>query len=253
MPRGKTNERPEYGFDPAGQPVSGDDLISLVKRLGGNKILLSFSMGKDSLATWLYLQDKFEVIPYFLYWIPGLSFVEAALDYYEEYFGRHIIRLPHPLFYNMFATGAYQEPHNIGLVQAMQLPSYDYADIDDVLAEEYKLDKPFCAVGMRVADNVQRRNLIMQMGALGFKRRRYYQAIWDWDINDVVEIIKRHQVKIPIDYKYWGRTLAAFDYQYLKPLRNAFPQDYEVVKQWFPLIDLEFYRHEQIKHQAKQG
>jgi tRNA(Ile)-lysidine synthase TilS/MesJ len=40
------------------------------------KVLLAFSCGKDSLATWLQLRDDgFEVVPYFCYLIPDLGFV----------------------------------------------------------------------------------------------------------------------------------------------------------------------------------
>lgn len=42
-----------------------------------NAVLLSFSMGKDSIAAWLAIRDKFERIePYYLYLIPGLEFID---------------------------------------------------------------------------------------------------------------------------------------------------------------------------------
>ena len=234
------------GFDASGQPLAGRTLIEAVKANSpsGDTILLSFSGGKDSIAMWLAIREHFEIIPYFLYWLPGLSFVDAAIEYYEDYFDTEIIRLPHPLFYNMLRTYAYREPHELAIVQAMNLPEFDFADVDDIIAAYYELDAPFCAVGMRAADNIDRRNLIFQQGSVGVKKRRYYYPIWDWNVSQVSQIIIDNGVKIPIDYKYWGRTLAAFDYQYLRPLKDAFPGDYEKMLEWFPLLEAEFFRYE---------
>ncbi len=242
----------DIGFDAAGRPLAGLELIERVKSASpsGETILLSFSMGKDSLAMWLYLREHFDVVPYFLYWVPHLSFVDAALAYYEDYFGQEIIRLPHPLFYQMLRTYAYQEPYALALLAAMDLTDFDFAWIDDAIAAWYALDNPFCAIGMRAADNIDRRNLILQQGSVGVKKRRYYYPIWDWTVDQVSQIIIDNHMKIPVDYKYWGRTLAAFDYQYLRPLRAAFPTDYERIRQWFPLIEAEFFRYEAM---AKWG
>lgn len=242
----------DIGFDADGRPLAGRELIERVKQHNpaGETILLSFSMGKDSLAMWLYLREHFDVVPYFLYWVPHLSFVDAALAYYEDYFGQEIIKLPHPLFYQMLRTYAYREPHELAIVAAMDLLDFDFAWIDDAIAAWYALDNPFCAIGMRAADNIDRRNLILQQGSVGVKKRRYYYPVWDWTVDQVSQIIIDNRMKIPADYKYWGRTLAAFDYQYLKPLRAAFPADYERIHQWFPLIDAEFFRYEAM---AKWG
>ncbi len=240
------------GFTDEGTPLAGQALIDAVKAHSpsGDTILLSFSGGKDSIAMWLAIREHFDIIPYFLYWLPGLSFVDAAIEYYEDYFDTEIIRLPHPLFYNMLRTYSYREPHELAIVQAMNLTEFDFADVDDIIAMQYGLDAPFCAIGMRAADNIDRRNLIFQQGSVGIKKRRYYYPIWDWNVSQVSQIIIDNGVKIPADYKYWGRTLAAFDYQYLKPLRKAFPDDYNRMLEWFPLLEVEFFRYEAM---AKWG
>jgi hypothetical protein len=248
----KRQNESDIGFAADGRPLVSQELIERVKASSpsGRKILFSFSLGKDSIAMWLYLREHFDVVPYFLYWVPGLSFVDAALVYFEDYFGQEIIKLPHPLFYQMLRTYSYREPHELATVAAMDLLDYDFAFIDDAIAAWYGLDAPFCAIGMRAADNIDRRNLILQQGSVGVKKRRYYYPVWDWTVDQVSRIIIDNQVKLPLDYKYWGRTLAAFDYQYLKPLREAFPADYERIRQWFPLIDAEFFRYEAM---AKWG
>lgn len=81
---------PGAGLD--GKPLAGLDLIKRVKEITGDTILLSFSGGKDSIAMWLYLREHFEIIPYFLYWVPGLSFVEESMAYYEDFFDTEIVK-----------------------------------------------------------------------------------------------------------------------------------------------------------------
>lgn len=241
---------PSPPLDADGTPLDSDALIGYVREHYGETILLSFSGGKNSIALWLHLRAHFNIIPYFLYWLPGLSFVEEMLAYYEAWFGARILRLPHPLFYNMVRTGAYQEPHVVGTVDWLGLPSFDFADLDAIVCayQEPPLDpeRTLCAVGFRSADNIDRRNLILQKGAIGTLKRRYYYGIWDWNVEQVAATIKRHGVALPADYRYWGRTIAAFDYQFLKPLKTHFPADFERVKEWFPLIEAELFRYEEV-------
>lgn len=246
--KNRRNERSALGTNADGSYMTGRDLLSaVVDAQGHNRLLLSFSCGKDSLAMWLWLREtkQVEIIPYFLYWIPGLSFVEESLAYYEDYFEQRITRLPHPLFYDMLTTFAYQPPQRVHTIAGLELPRFDFADIDTILAEENGLGNDwYCAIGFRSKDGLDRRNMIQQMGVAGVKKRHFYYPVWDWDVNQVAEIINRHGVKLPDDYRYWGRTLAAYDYQYISLMRKHFPDDYIRILDWFPLIEAEFFRYE---------
>ncbi|MCZ2115137.1 MAG: phosphoadenosine phosphosulfate reductase [Anaerolineae bacterium] len=233
-------------LDDNGELLYGQGLIDRVRELAGDTILLSFSCGKDSLALWLHLRPHFNIIPYYMWIVPGLRFVEAALEYYEDYFETEIVRMAHPLFYDMFTTGVYQPVHRLRIIDGLQLPRFDLADVDNVLAAYYGLDAPFTAIGFRSADNIQRYRLLRQMGPLGFKRRRWFYGIWDWTVDDVAECILSHGVKIAPDYRYWGRTIGSISYPEINGIRAAFPDDFERIRFWFPLIDAEFYRYEQV-------
>ena len=98
-PNAQTDRNPS--FLPNGEPVPSNDLPALVEQLqGGDKrVLLSFS-GKDSLAAWLFLVERgFDVIPYFCYVVPHLSYDDEVLDYYEKFFKTKIYRFLHPVSY----------------------------------------------------------------------------------------------------------------------------------------------------------
>jgi hypothetical protein len=66
------------GLDAIGH-LRGDELIAEYKRRYGDKTLLAFSRGKDSIATALALRDKIEVIPFHYDDLPGLEFIEESL------------------------------------------------------------------------------------------------------------------------------------------------------------------------------
>jgi 3'-phosphoadenosine 5'-phosphosulfate sulfotransferase (PAPS reductase)/FAD synthetase len=229
-----------------GVPLAGMQLIEAVKERVGDTILLSFSGGKDSLATWLYVREHFKIVPFFMYWCPGMKFPEASLDYYEDFFGQHIIRVPHPLFWRKLREEVFQPPQRVAVLRAMRIPVFSYAELEDALAGQFGLASYVTACGMRAADNINRRNLILQKGAVGTKKRKFFYPIWDWNIKDVVRFLHKNKVKVPAEYRVWGRTLAAWDYEYLKPMTEHFPEDYETLREWLPLIDLELFRYEVV-------
>lgn len=210
-------------------------------------LILYFSCGKDSIAMWLYLRDKgFNIYPVYLYTVPGLRSDAENLAYYERFFGQHIMRFPHPLFYQMLDDLVYQPPERVAQILAWDLPDFGFEEIDDVISSGYSIKKYFSAMGMRSKDNLDRRMMMYQNGVLGRKNRRYYYAIWDWDINQVSEIIIKNKCRIPRAYQYAGRTIAAIDYFYMKPFREAYPDDYEKILEWFPLLEAEFFRYERL-------
>jgi len=240
-----TNYISPLALDEQGEALRGQALIDRVRELAGSTILLSFSRGKDSIAMWLYLRDHFEIVPYYLDWIPSLSWVDESIAYYEAFFGQRIIRLPHPLFWQYLNSFFFQPPERVAVIRAINFPTYDLADVDTMLRAWLGLET-YTAVGMRGADGIMRRNLMKQQGVLGTKRRKYFYPIWDWDIKQVGRIILDSGVKLPADYEMWGRTATDFTYDYLSAVRDRYPDDYRRVLEWFPLADLELFRHETV-------
>jgi hypothetical protein len=247
----KRNKRSFIAFTAENQPKSSTELVAVVRELVGNKILLSFS-GKDSLAMWLFLREQgFEIIPYTLYTVPGLSFEDEARTYYEKFFGTKIYNLPHPYFYMMLRQCEFQPPTQAKTLMDCNLAEYDFADLEALIAAENGLDPEnfFSAVGYLASDSLGRRSFINLQGPLGFARRSFYFAIWDWSRQQVMDAIHKAGVALPRHYRIWGNTGTGrpFEYLGLHALKQKSPADYERVKKWFPLIDLEFFRYEQVK------
>lgn len=224
-----------------------DELAETVKREGVHDLILYFSCGKDSIAMWLWLRDKgFDIHPVYLYTVPGLRSDAENLAYYEAFFGQHILRFPHPILYQMLNDMTYQPPERVAQIEAWRLPNFGFADIDFAISSSYKLDPYYAAMGMRAKDNLERRMMMYQNGVLGKKNRRYYYAIWDWSVEQVSQIIIENKCKIPKAYQFAGRTIAAIDYYYMRPFREAYPDDYEKYLEWFPMLEAEFFRYERL-------
>lgn len=62
---------------------------------GDSTVLLSFSAGKDAIATWVALRESgfSRILPFYLYLVPELQFVEESLQYFERVFRTPILGL----------------------------------------------------------------------------------------------------------------------------------------------------------------
>lgn len=225
-------------------PMTGDDVIQAV-RAQHDTVLLAFSRGKDSIAAWLAIRERFpRVVPYYLYRIPGLEFVERSLLYYEEVMQRHIVRLPHPATIRQLNAAVFQPPERLGVIEAAQMWQPGYEDIRRIICEDQGLpgDTPV-AFGVRAADNPIRRAHFVKHGAISWTQYKFY-PVWDWSKDKLISEIRRSGIRLPPDYRMFGRSFDGLDLRFLAPLKKHYPRDYERVLEYFPLADLEAYRYE---------
>lgn len=224
--------------------LSGIETIKEVAKRQ-KKSLLAFSCGKDAVATWLAIREYFdEIVPYYLYLVPDLEFVNESIDYYERFFGTKIVQLPHPSLYRMLNNFVYQPPERCLIIEQANLPEFEYVDIQMAMCDMYDLDsKTLVADGVRAADSPMRRVAINTHGSINENLLKYH-PIWDWKKADLVECFKKHNVKLAIDYKIFGRSFDGIDLRFLLPIREHFPKDYQKILEWFPLADLEIFRWE---------
>lgn len=255
------------------------EVIQFLKDQG--RVILSFSGGKDSIAAWCVMKEiGVEVRAYCMRMIPGLSWFEDYLDYCEDVFGSKILRTQHPQMYHWVRTYQSQPPHRKNAIDFLQLPRFSFEDIERgvrrTLAFEYDeidqaeatanvtLRKPkkgekkkelrqlsksvnwkgaWVAVGTRIVDSPMRR---YRFKTLGWKRQKIRKVfpIYNFKKQDVVDVIKRHGVKLSPCYKMFGRSFDGVDFRYLDGIREYYPQDYQRILEWLPMQDVEFARVE---------
>lgn len=239
--------RQPMNFDEDGNPISGRKTIETLREVT-DTILLAFSRGKDSIAVWLTMREyDFKIIPFFMYDVPGLKFIEESLAYFEDFFGQEILSVPSPSFYRMLKYFVFQPPNREIMIEAMRLPEYKSDDLHKLFVHTMGLpETTFVASGVRAIDSPRRRANMSRTGPINWKRQMAY-PIWDIRRNDQIKLIADSGCKLPIDYRLFGRSFDGIDYRFVKPLEEFMPADYGRILEWFPLVRLELARYDVLR------
>lgn len=230
-----------------GQPPSTQIRADL--KAENRPVLVAMSLGKDAIATNLALkEDGITTELAYLYGVPGtggrkcLKFVERTISDLEQAFQQKIHCYPHPSLYRMLNHLTLQPPERIAVIEAARLPNLTYEEEWQYIREDLNLPADtWVADGVRAADSIVRRAAFTKHGAMKPSTRKV-SPIYDWLKKEVLGIIDQHNIPLPIDYELFGRSFDGIDYRFIKPLKDRFPGDYEQLKFWFPLVDLELMR-----------
>jgi hypothetical protein len=230
--------------------IRGDELLAQVQAESGPECLMSFSGGKDSLAAYLAIRPRFaRVVPFHMYAVPGLEFVEEGLRYFERHLlDEPIIRMPHPQLYRMLGELVFQPPERMAILDAARLHEcgYDTKMVRSLVIEETGVGKrSYVATGVRASDSPTRRLSILTHGPIS-RQAKTFMPIWDWRKAQAMKVINDAGLRLPVDYDLFGRSFDGLSYQYLAPIKRHFPRDYERILQWFPLADMELFRMEKF-------
>jgi hypothetical protein len=223
---------------------TSEEVIAEVRR-ENPRCMISFSTGKDAIGAHLAIRDHFdEVVPYYLYLVPGLEFVDESLDYYERHlFGRRIIRLPHPSLIRMLNGFVFQPPERCKVIEELDLYEHDYEDIAESIREAEGLPpETMTATGVRAADSPIRYSHFKKRGAIN-RNKLTFAPVFDWNKERLFGAIQRSGVKLPVDYRLFGRTFDGIDLRFLYPIKQHFPRDYQRILDWFPMADMELFRY----------
>ena len=222
---------------------SSDEVCELVRQ-ESDTVILAFSCGKDSVGAWLQLRRHFaHIVPFHLYRIPDLDFVEKSLNYYEEFFGQRIIRLPHPSLYRMLNYGVFQSPSNLEIIRRAELPDFDYDDIHQVIVEDEHLPvETFYGTGVRGNDSLARR-IMLKHGCLYREQHKFY-PIWDWSMDRLIQELRDSGVCLPGEYADFAKSFDGLDARFTAVIREKYPDDFAKIKAFFPLVEADIMRHE---------
>lgn len=209
-------------------------------------VLLAFSNGKDSIGAWLALREHFRVIPFYQYYVPGLEFIERSLRYYEQFFGvPEMVQVPHRKFWLWLDEHAFHGPESAAAAAAVDecdIPDYRVYDIAQWLREDLDIPDAYLAISLRSADNLSRLVQIRQRGAVNHNLKTFF-PIHDWKDAQLADEIARDGVKLPVDYRIFARSFEGLRNEFLAPIKEHFPSDYERIKAWFPWVEMELMRH----------
>lgn len=211
----------------------------------GARHLIAFSRGKDALAAYLVARQRgLELCAYHMYLVPGLEFVAESLDYYRRALGIEIVDIPHPSLARMLDACVFQPPERVAVIDRLNPRAPTYPEIYSVMRRHYSLPADaLTASGVRANDSIIRRISFQKGGHIRPKSQTFY-PVWNYNKAATMDTIHRSGVKIAVDYDLFGRSFDGIDYRFLAPLKQHRPADYRRILEWFPLAELEMFRHE---------
>lgn len=212
-------------------------------------VILSFSRGKDSIAAWLALRDAgIKVHAFYKFFLPGmlLDLERRSLAYFEDVFGQPIHCYQHPSTYRMLRNYVFQPPERWPIIRAANLPNLTYQALNTTIRSD--LDLPadtWIADGVRACDSPGRRMAIQRHTPFR-TGTGMVSPIWDWTRSETMQAIAKARIRLPDDYKMFGRSFDGIDLRFLAPLKKRFPDDYQLILDWFPLADLALFRADML-------
>jgi hypothetical protein len=222
------------------------------------------------MCTWLQLRKFFDrVIPVHMYLIPGLQFMEKQLAYYEDFFQTPILRYPRESFWWILQEPQYQPPWRvISCYEKIPLPvNYGAWTLENDLRARFGVPQAWTGQGIRAFDSLTRRTAFRRTGPL-HPWLRYFYPIYDWKFDRMTHELRtaqpapgastrtielsRRGLRLPIDYRFTNRSFDSPRERFLRYIERLFPEDYERIKFWMPLVECERWRH-RYGNQGREG
>lgn len=200
-----------------------------------DRTIVMLSGGKDSVVA-LDLCVKFfnRVDIVFMYLVDGLSFCEAVLKYYEDRYGIGIIRIPH------FMTSSFMK-YGVLRNKDIDVPIISPKDVYNYVREI--TGTYWISGGERTSDSIIRNAMIKSKGTIDYGRGRFY-PVGHWNKSEIMAYVKRHKLKVSPESSILGYSLRSLMPRDMAMIKNHYPDDYEIIRQWYPLVEASVKRYE---------
>jgi len=222
------------------------DIISQIKKSGLKTVSIGFSTGKDSLAGYdIMVKNGIDVIPVYFYIVPGIKFIEENIKMYEDYYNMHIIRLPHLMMDDYINYTLFQPLHRVKeFSNYYNITRKSFTERLQWFFNEENIDCKYDANCMKMSDSINRRLLLRSTPDIDHKKKIIYIGKYLTN-KDCWQYIKENNIPLTRDYEIFGRSADdLMNYQYLSGIKCYYPDDYELIKEYFPLVEVELLRYE---------
>ena len=203
-----------------------------------DSVLVAFSGGKESVVVLDMCFRYFDhVQPYFQYWVPGLSFNEKLLNWYENKYNTEIIRVPVENTGAMFRYGVFTVPDPT-------FPVVSETDVWNYMRHETGIW--WVAGGERINDSLMRRARIKKSSSIDVNSGRLFPVAM-WKTQECYDYIKHHKLFLSKEQKELKHSLRIFHTDDLLYIKEHLPDDYEKIVHMFPLVGAVIKRAEFTK------
>jgi phosphoadenosine phosphosulfate reductase len=193
--------------------------------------IVYFSTGKDSIVTLDLCKKYIKNIKVINLYYNECQYRKDFIKYYEDRYGIEIIRRPHP-----YLARQYRE--NIYGCGYRDIPLMTLGEHDKYIKTEYNIS--YIAYGYKKTDSLSRRGMIYHGDGID-KRNKYLYPVADFNNKQIMKYIKDHKLKLAPEYKAGFRDMDNyFEKNCLLWLRTNYPDDFEIIKKQYPLIEAVF-------------
>ena len=103
-------------------------------------------------------------------------------------------------------------------------------------------ENAWAAIGVRAGVSITRRMNIRQNGAARSGLKTFYPIAY-YEPDDLCNMLEASGVKLPPDYYMFHRSFDGFADMYVRPIMEYYPEDFEKIMYYFPLVDADIFRH----------
>lgn len=208
--------------------------VELLKslRVADEAVLVAFSGGKDSLVVLDLCSRVFSrVVAFYMYFVPGLSFIEEQLAAASKRWSCEILQYPHRSFIDAIKGGVFCNNYH----SFDDLPSWKPKDIYNLVSMDTGI-KLVCT-GAKEADFWQRKSMLKKEILPGV------HPLQKWNKFDVMAYLKHHNIPLP---ECSGRMATGVDLSApsILWLHDTHRSDFEKLCEWFPYAEAVVKRRE---------
>lgn len=236
----KPRKRKPINLPPKHDPLA---IVRKAKEMGIREVIVSFSGGKDSLATLQICVEHFErVVPFFMYIVKGLEFQERFFRYVESRYELEILRVPDWRLGMMLRDGVFRHFTK----QAASIRAVRIRDVEHAIRERTGIH--WVASGETVYESLSRRGMIQSVDGI-CPRRGHIYPVGFWRPQDVMSYLSMRDITLPSDYRIIGAggSFGGLRMRQIAAIKREFPDDYDKIKRLFPLINAQLVRLEASK------
>lgn len=190
-----------------------------------DSVLVGFSGGKESVVVLDICFRYFKKVqPYFQYAVPGLSWNDKILRWYENKYGVEIIRIPIENCGEIFHYGIYTRADP-------EFPVVSETDIINYL--RLRTGIYWCATGERINDSLMRRARIKKSSTIDIKSGRMFPVAM-WKTRECYDYIKFRNLYLSQDQKKLKHSMRLFSSKDLPYIKENHPEDYKKILHLYP-------------------
>lgn len=223
------------------------EVIERAKAAGIEEVLVAFSGGKDAIVTLDLCFKHFKrVEAYFMYVVPGLSYEEQPLRWAERKYGIEILRLPHWVLSRLFREQTFRHATH----RSANTPIVKPRELENAARGHF--DLKWVASGEKACDSPHRNGYIRKSQGIEDHRLRIYPVAY-WSDTAVMSYLSLHRLPTPIQYSILsgGSQFGGLGMESMAAVREKFPEDFEKIRRYFPLIEAQVVRY-QLKKQLSE-